>query len=200
MYDSVNVESIPPTATMVAGYVDGLYANTHLLRQRFPKATLVEIAVNSHSDSGHVLDVETGDATPTEAVSWVLTRRRAGADPSVYCNASEWPHVRAAFKHAAVTEPHYWIAKWDNVAALLPGTVAKQFKNTTHYDESVVADYWPGVDPKPKPTKPKTYKVKKGDTLSSIAVAHKMTLKALEKKNPQIKNFDLIYPGEVINL
>ena len=51
--------------------------------------------------------------------------------------------------------------------------------------------------PDPEPTK---YKVKKGDTLSKIAKAHKVTLKKLIAANPQIKNPDLIHPGEIINI
>ena len=53
--------------------------------------------------------------------------------------------------------------------------------------------------PAPDP-EPKTYKVKKGDTLSKIAKAHKVTLKKLIAANPQIKNPDLIHPGEIINI
>lgn len=150
MYDSVTPAAIPSTATMVAGYVDGLYANVNAMRSRFPKAKLVEIAVSSHTDAGQVLDVETGDATPTGAVSWVQMRRRAGADPTVYCNSSVWPSVRAAFSAAKVSQPHYWVANWDGNPTIPAGAVAKQYKDSKmvghNYDVSVVADYWPGVD------------------------------------------------------
>lgn len=52
-----------------------------------------------------------------------------------------------------------------------------------------------------KPTeKPaKTYKVKRGDTLSAIAKKHGTTVDALVKKN-KIKNPNLIYPGQTIKL
>lgn len=60
----------------------------------------------------------------------------------------------------------------------------------------------PTIQPVPEPTPEpaKTYKVKKGDTLSKIAKAHKVTLKKLIAANPQIKNPDLIYPNQVINI
>lgn len=59
----------------------------------------------------------------------------------------------------------------------------------------------PVPEPKPEPTpEPKTYKVKKGDTLTKIAKAHKVTLKKLIKANPQIKNPDLIHPGDIITI
>ena len=59
----------------------------------------------------------------------------------------------------------------------------------------------PLPEPKPEPTsEPKTYKVKKGDTLTKIAKAHKVTLKKLINANPQIKNPDLIHPGDIITI
>jgi hypothetical protein len=158
MYDSVIVSTIPKTATLVAGYIDGHYANVNAMKAAFPHATVVQIAVFSHTDAGHVLDVETGDATPAESVSWVQMRRRAGADPTVYCNTSVLPQVIAAFKSAGVAQPHYWIAHWDNSPTIPAGAVAKQYANPTltghEYDLSSVVAYWPGVDPKPVITKP----------------------------------------------
>lgn len=56
---------------------------------------------------------------------------------------------------------------------------------------------------KPKPqTKatPKTHTVKSGDTMWAIAKRNKMSLKQLVEKNPKIKNPNLIYPGQKINL
>lgn len=45
-----------------------------------------------------------------------------------------------------------------------------------------------------------SYTVVKGDTLSKIAVRNNITLAELLKLNPQIKNANLIYVGQVINL
>jgi len=45
-----------------------------------------------------------------------------------------------------------------------------------------------------------TYTVVSGDTLSSIAANHGITLGALEAANTQITNPSLIYPGNVINI
>lgn len=206
MYDTVTVEDIPPNAEMVAGYIDGIYANIGIMRQKFPHAVIVEIAVNSHTNDGDVLDVETGDATPSEAVLWVKMRRQSGADPSVYCNASIWPHVRTAFKSAGVREPHYWIAKWDGIASIPDGAVAKQYKNAYsghHYDSSIVADSWPGVDNQvsnPRPVKSSFYTVKKGDTLSGIALHYNLSLAHIERLNPQIRNPNLIHVGDKVRI
>ena len=57
--------------------------------------------------------------------------------------------------------------------------------------------------PEPKqetPVKESVYYVKKGDTLSSIAYAHGMTLAKLVSYNPQIRNINVISIGQRINL
>ena len=148
MYDGVDASRLPTNAELVAGYVDGLYVWSAAAWARFPHSVKVRIAVFSSTNDGEVLDVETGDATPAESVDWVLMRRRAGADPTVYMNTSTWPAVRAAFSARNVAAPHYWIAQYDGVASLPAGAVAKQYYNNNQagYDLSVVADYWPGVD------------------------------------------------------
>ncbi|HEU5355959.1 MAG TPA: hypothetical protein VFU65_15910 [Actinocrinis sp.] len=149
MYDGVDASRLPTNAQLVGGYVDGLYAWSAADWARFPNSVKVRIAVFSSTNDGEVLDVEPGNATPAESVDWVLLRRRAGVDPTVYMNTSTWPTVRSAFSARGVAEPHYWIAQYDGVASLPAGAVAKQYYNNNQagYDLSVVADYWPGVDP-----------------------------------------------------
>lgn len=153
MYDSTEANDIPTTAAMVAGYLrPSRYAWSAADWARFPRAVKVRIAIFATVNDGHVLDVEPGDATPAQAPSWVRMRRAVGVDPTVYCNASTWAQVRAEFRRQGVAEPHYWIAKYDGVAEIPAGAVAKQFANPPvhgagHFDLSIVADYWPGVDP-----------------------------------------------------
>ncbi len=58
-----------------------------------------------------------------------------------------------------------------------------------------------GGSSKPAPTPaPQTYTVKPGDWLSKIAPRHGISTAALIKANPQIKNHDLIFPGQQINI
>lgn len=51
-----------------------------------------------------------------------------------------------------------------------------------------------------KPNYTVEYTVKKGDILSAIAQRNGTTVNAIMKLNPQIKNKDLIYPGQVIRI
>ncbi|MGH6657239.1 MAG: hypothetical protein ACRDVE_18805 [Actinocrinis sp.] len=151
MYDGVDASRLPVTAQLVGGYVDGNYRWSGADWARFPHSVKVRIAVFDSTNDGHVLDVEPGDATPAQSVDWVLMRRRAGADPTVYMNFSTWPTVRAAFTSRGVAEPHYWVAQYDGNAVVPSGAVGKQYynNNSLGYDLSVVADHWPGVDPAP---------------------------------------------------
>lgn len=150
MYDSVTASDIPASAQMVAGYVSGPYQWSAADWARFPDAVHVPIATHADVDDGIVLDVEQGDATPDQAPGWVTMRRKAGIDPTVYCGQFSWLAVQAAFRTAGVDQPHYWIAHYDNAAVLPDGAVAKQYANPGlsggHYDLSIVADDWPGID------------------------------------------------------
>lgn len=141
---------------LVAGYDDGLYAWSSAEWALFPGLIHVHIAVFADTDSGTVLDCEPGNCTPAQSVDWVLMRRRAGVDPTVYCNqlnpVTGWPAVRAAFQARRVAEPHYWVANYDDSTAIPSGAVAKQYEDAGPYDLSSVADYWPGVEPIPTHT------------------------------------------------
>lgn len=146
MYDAVTPANIPASATLVAGYIDGHYANITEMQARFPHAAVVRITVFASDNEGDVLDVENGDATPEQAPAWVVARRRAGhTDPAVYCNLSTWRTVIAAFRRSGIAVPLWWIADWDGVAELSAGMFAKQYAGTTMYDLSIVAGPWPGV-------------------------------------------------------
>lgn len=63
----------------------------------------------------------------------------------------------------------------------------------------------PGQATKPPAPHPPTplshpYTVVAGDTMTSIATDHHVTLAALEHANPQIHNFNLIYPGQTVHI
>ena len=152
MYDGIVTGNLPAGAALYAGYEDGAWPDAAALAQRFPSAIIVRVTVSASDNEGQVLDVENGDATPAQAVGWIQRRRSAGIDPSVYCNSSTWPAVRAAFAAAGVAEPHYWIAQYDGDPTIPDGAIAKQYASNTGYDTSSVAAYWPGIDPTSNPT------------------------------------------------
>lgn len=56
------------------------------------------------------------------------------------------------------------------------------------------------VHPAASSGKSSAYTVHSGDTLSGIASRNHLSLSALEKDNPQIKNPNLILPGQVLHL
>jgi hypothetical protein len=151
MVDSTNVADDPASAQLVAYYVDGIYATTAaVVRSRFPNAVLVPISAIG-TNNGIVGDQEPGCMDISQAITWVEERRAAGLDPSIYVNETYgWPGARHAFDASGVAEPHWWVADYDGIAVVPSGAVAKQYENPPmdggHFDLSVVADYWPGVD------------------------------------------------------
>ena len=159
MYDGVTPASVPAGAALYAGYNQGRYQSLAGLEAKFPTALHVSICVQANGDA-RVLDVESGDATPQQAPGWVV-RQRAGGNPYpvVYCNQENgWAAVRQAFADQAVPEPLYWVANYVNDPAEPPaipaGAIAIQYYDYGGYDASIVADYWPGVDPAQAPPTP----------------------------------------------
>ncbi len=158
MYDSTAPWAIPDDAEMVAYYVDGRYAWPQSWLDLFPNAVKVSISAVG-TRSAQVGDVEPGCIWPPEnAVPWVLQARADGFDPTIYVNErNDWGPTITAFNAAEVSEPHWWVAHYDGVREVPAGAVAKQFAHPgdgggqswetgAHYDLSIVADYWPGVD------------------------------------------------------
>jgi len=151
MADSVTAANLPAGFDLYAGYVDGRYANYNQIAAMYPGKT-VGIAVFSTTNAGTVGDCENGDMTPQTSVNWVVMRRKAGITPTIYCSASAWPTVQRSFQTWGVAQPQYWIAAYPGPGPVLyPGAIAHQWIDRGPYDESVVADYWPGVDPAPSP-------------------------------------------------
>jgi hypothetical protein len=149
MFDSVNYRAIPAGSELVAGYVDGRRSKWPAEAwDAFPGRILVRIAVLATTNDGHVLDVETGNATPDEVPGWLAMRRAAGVDPTVYGNAETIRDVEAICIAAGVTLPHFWVANYNDDPTIPDGCVAKQYREdkTQNIDYSSVADYWPGVD------------------------------------------------------
>jgi hypothetical protein len=149
MYDAINASAVPTDGDLYAGYDDGNWPSASALATRFPGKTVVHITVNPNDNQGVVGDGPPDNGAWDEWVNWVLKRRAAGVDPTVYTNKSSWVAGVAAFKAAGVAEPHWWIAQYDNDPTIPVGAVGKQYASIAAYDTSSVVDYWPGVDPAP---------------------------------------------------
>jgi hypothetical protein len=150
MYDAVTAANLPGTPDgLVSCYIDGDYENIVAVRNRFPAARLVRIAVHAATLGADVYDVETGDITASQVPAILERERRRGRNPTVYCGDSMWAGVAAIVRGAGLAEPPYWIAQWDGNPDIPPGAVAKQYLSTNAYDTSAVAAHWPGIDPAP---------------------------------------------------
>lgn len=151
MRDSATIAYINPADVQLLGYyVDGAYVPSAGQLARFTGKVLVPISVNPHGNNGVVGDGPPDNGAWGDWVDWVVRRRQWGVNPTMYTNQSSWATGVAAFNARGVTPPQWWIANWDGQATMIPGAVAHQFENVgNQYDTSVVADYWPGVDPVP---------------------------------------------------
>lgn len=150
--DAVVAEYLPAGLDIYLGYVDGNYRSYDAIKARFPHALVVPIATQAGGDVGTVGDGPPDNGSWPEWVQWVARRRRAGVDPTMYTTASQWPTAVQAFNAAGVAQPHWWIAQWNGTATIPSGAIGHQYETVeNHWDASVFADYWPGVDPKPTP-------------------------------------------------
>jgi hypothetical protein len=161
-YDSTNPADIPIDAEVVGGYVNGIYGPAHNAFgvagwdtnswNRFTKMSgKIEYSVYPTGE-GNCGDVEPGCIWPvSEALTYVQHCRTDGRDPSIYCDAGNWPAVRQAFQAAGIPEPHYIIADWRNYPdeTIPQDADARQFGGSAqtqkHYD-IIVANSWPGID------------------------------------------------------
>lgn len=153
MYDADRPGDIPRNAEMVAGYEDGSWSKWDPeWWDWFPNSKHVRISAVGATWKVHVFDVEPDAIWPPENVlPLIVTARANGLWPSVYCNQkNHWAYIRNMFRMRGLVEPPYWVANYDGVAEIPDGAVAKQFKhppqNNAHFDLSIVADRWPGVD------------------------------------------------------
>ena len=150
MYDSTTAADIPPTAQLVAGYVDGDFVWSDADRARFPKFITISVTGGQLAD---FWDCETGDLNAGLAAAVVQAYPGTG----VYCNLSTAPQVVSAMHWAGMDGQYVlWIADWTgephmpsvsetvNGVLITPVVVACQYANPAssggHYDLSVVTD------------------------------------------------------------
>lgn len=185
MYDSINISQIPADATAAAGYTSGNWPTFNALRERFPHAHLLSIAVNASADAD-CLDVEMGDATPGQATGWIKRQlARKVHRPAIYANASTMPGVLQALTASGIARSsvRLWSAHYDGLhicgpaSCRYPGVPACDGTQWTKsalgrdLDESVLLDDFFATAPEP----PVTIASLKTDgklSLSQIAAQH----------------------------
>lgn len=147
MYDSVTPADIPTGAELVAGYINGRYRWSPPEWARWAAAKCVYITVTAAYDVALVLDVEAGNAVPTDAPSWVQRAGPAtGWVPTLY-------GTRATLEQCSRLMPKSvrystWLADWTGHEHLPAGYdlcqwAAPGYGSPGHYDLSAVADDWP---------------------------------------------------------
>jgi hypothetical protein len=153
MYDSTTVADLPADGDLYLGYVDGRWPTIDALRARFPHQPIVRTTVTGATLDAEVADVESGDLTPASGAGWAKRKIAAGQVPTLYYPASWEPQIIAALRKLGVRPRKVLLfpASYDGKKQLPKGKIAKQYADPKrtggHFDASVVADYWPGIDP-----------------------------------------------------
>jgi hypothetical protein len=170
MFDSVTVSAIPSWARAVAGYLPpSSWPTFTALVRDFAHAVHVPIAVQASVIIRGVrmgcLDVEPGDAVPSQAAAWIRAEISVHVKPCLYSNLSEWSQVQADLTAAAIPRTAYfkWLALWVFHPGLTPGYDAQQWTEVAlrrNLDESTASLAFLGLVPAPKP-KPSNAQVAK---------------------------------------
>jgi hypothetical protein len=191
MFDGIaqNAQAIAkafPSASLIAGYVDGRFAWSTAQWDLFPHAAHVKISAIPGSTTAltaDVADCETGDYTPVQAGSWVFAKKKAGYHrPTVYCSLSNAPQVRVATGSLVLgIDYDMWLALWDNNPAqyVFPDgrlPAAKQYNHDISGGiadiSAVYPDGWPfRTAPGPAPSGPYRHVVAQGNTHSLYRIA-----------------------------
>ncbi len=135
IYDSITPSSIPAHHE-IATYADGGYA---VKPAQVAGKKVLWIDTRGTDPKANALDVEPGDASPTQAASWTRQKLDAAdnSTPIIYTMRSEWPAVRSAINSLPSTmreHVRYWIADPTGVPHVVPGASATQWYWGSNYD------------------------------------------------------------------
>lgn len=111
MYDSVTLSQIPADGFAAAGYTSGLFTTWPSLVSGFPNAHKISIAINDQH-AAMCLDVEPGDAVPSQVVGWIRFDIQNGfPHPCVYSSLFEYLNqIKPLVEQAGLWNV---IFKWD---------------------------------------------------------------------------------------
>lgn len=130
MYDSVTLSEIPSDAFAAAGYTSGLFTTWPSLVSGFPNAHKISIAISA-AHFADCLDVEPGDAVPSQVPAWVKGDIAHGfPKPCVYSSLDEYvTQIQPALAAAGIARSQVfeWDAHYTFVAHIDPGFDATQY-------------------------------------------------------------------------
>jgi hypothetical protein len=136
-YDSVTPSAIP-AGHEIATYADGPFA---VSPSQVAGQKVLWIDTNGSDPSANVLDVEPGDATPSQAATWA--QQKLSADPNataiIYTMQSEWPATQSAIGTLPSwmqSHVRWWIADPTGYPHIVPGANATQWYWGQNYDIS----------------------------------------------------------------
>jgi hypothetical protein len=137
-YDSITPSEIPANQ-QIATYADGKFAVDRSLVSNPDQVIWIDI--NGHDANANALDVEPGDARPSEVANWVERRLTAhpGSIAIVYTMRSEWAAAKASvatLPAAMRSEVRWWIADPTGHPHIVPGSQATQWYWGENYDVS----------------------------------------------------------------
>jgi hypothetical protein len=137
-YDSASPESIP-SGVYAAVYINGRFAWPESEIKRMSKVFRITVEPGAQwAKEARCIDIENGDATPEDAMSFLIERHKLYGDATAYCDRSTLPTVEALVKQAKI-EVFYWIATLDGTQNI-PGAWAVQYQGGIHaaFDLSVL--------------------------------------------------------------
>lgn len=153
-YDAVTASAVPFKAQVALCYANGHYANCTAVKARQPQH-LVTIAVNT-SGVARLLDVEPGDASPSQAGAWVKQMIQVHHiwRPGIYASSSNMFAVEQSLRGAGLQRSQYVLmaASWDGNPTVPSGFDAKQWRSTQALDyDSFLTSFFQSA-PAPKRT------------------------------------------------
>ncbi len=158
MYDSTSSADIPAGVDMVAGYTDGLYAWSAADWVRHRASKTVRICAVTIDMTAQVADIENGALTAAQGAEFLVQKKARGQIGALYFSRSRYGEVAAAAAARGLSSSDWtvWAAEWNGIPHIVPGTYATQYADPAygsggHYDVSLVADNWPGIDSPPAP-------------------------------------------------
>lgn len=115
MLDSIDVSVLPAGYQAYAGYVNGRWPTFNNLKEKFPSARILSIAVNASADAD-CLDVENGDATIQDIAdgTWFARQVARKIVPCFYIEASNLAEAQNHLRILPRNSYRLWSAHYTN--------------------------------------------------------------------------------------